>query len=94
MKTKGCEQCILRPAGITKNPQSRNFGKPYESFYSCSNPECPNFKPKDGQYAPRKQSSIGIGEAEMINKRLVDLAQYLSGCHEEIMQKLIDIERK
>lgn len=88
MNTKGCEQCKLIPAGVSKRT-----GKEYKAFYTCDNPDCPNFKPQQGQYAPRKQYT-NTTDSATINKRLDQMAQWMSDQFEAIMQKLIDIERK
>lgn len=86
--TKGCEKCRLVPAGISKKT-----GKEYDAFYSCDNPDCPNFKPQKGQYGPKKavQPSQDI---TIIARRLDNMAQYLDEKFEEIMTKLIDLDRK
>jgi hypothetical protein len=86
MPIKGCEQCKLIPAGVSKRT-----GKEYKAFYSCPNPECPNYKPQIGG-----QKKMPVVEADLssINKRLDSMAQWMAEQFDEIMTKLIDLERK
>jgi len=81
--TKGCEECKLIPAGVSKRT-----GKPYKAFYTCKNPDCPNYK---GEYIPNKGRDTGVGA---LNTRLDNLAQYLAEEFEEIKTMLLDIQRK
>ena len=87
--TKGCESCRLIKAGVSKKT-----GKPYDAFYACDNPDCPNYKPQGGNYAPKSRPTSAITDVSAINKRLDSMATWMDGQFQEIMQKLIDIERK
>jgi len=61
---------------------------------------CPNYRECGGKTIPylgyknQKKMPIGNDGMSAINKRLDNLAQYLAECHDEVMTKLIDIERK
>jgi len=77
--TKGCEDCRLIPAGVSKRT-----GKSYFEFYACDNPKCPNFKPKTGEYGSKKVEGIDLVFDELqefrkeFNDRMDSLAEYLA----------------
>jgi hypothetical protein len=77
---KGCENCRLIPAGV-----SRKTGNEYKAFYVCDNEDCPNYKPKTG-YAPKKrQESLGIDKAALFD--------YLEEKFGEVMTEIIKLQK-
>jgi len=81
-----CSLCKLIPAGFSKRTN-----KPYDAFYTCEDPECPNYKPLQKSYAPKSQP---IGNNDVMGKRFTGMAQYLAREFKTINTKLDAITKK
>lgn len=75
-KQQMCQSCRQIPAGISKKT-----GKPYEAFWVCESPDCPNFRAKTGFQKVQMPTQSNA------------LQEWLEERFDDLRQRLIDLQR-